>query len=187
MPGAGAAADAVPAPALGRAAPARRRRHRARAEPGPPDRRRADDRARRDDPGAAARAAARERQRARHGAAPDHARPRRRRGHGRPPLRDVCGPDRRGGPTESVFAEPRHPYTLGLLRSRAPDRRAAEAGSPSIPGVPPPIWELPAGCPFRPRCPFAFDRLRGPRTRRSRARARGQGRACWADVREPVR
>ena len=56
--GARAAAPPVPASALGRAAPARRGRDRARSEPGAADRGRADHRARRDDPGAAARASA---------------------------------------------------------------------------------------------------------------------------------
>ena len=56
-------------------------------------------------------------ERARHGGDHDHPRPGRRRRHGRPHQRDVRRPHRRDGPTEELFANPRHPYTLGLLRS----------------------------------------------------------------------
>jgi peptide/nickel transport system ATP-binding protein len=58
------------------------------------------------------------------------------------------------GPTETVFADPRHPYTIGLLRSfpslRGPARRLV-----SIPGSPPNLAEPPTGCRFAPRCPLA--------------------------------
>jgi oligopeptide transport system ATP-binding protein len=89
------------------------------------------------------------------------------------------------GSTEAVFAAPRHPYTLGLLRSVPRIDAELHDRLPSIPGTPPPIWDIPAGCPFRPRCSFAFDRCEvedpplvshGP----------GLAAACWADVREAV-
>jgi len=60
------------------------------------------------------------------------------------------------GPTKAVMGEPRHPYTQ-LLRQAAPDpsehfggRRRFEAR-----GDPPDLANLPPGCPFAPRCPFA--------------------------------
>ncbi|HVS09213.1 MAG TPA: ABC transporter ATP-binding protein [Planctomycetota bacterium] len=59
-----------------------------------------------------------------------------------------------------VFARPLHPYTLGLLES-AP-RLAREGGArpelPSIPGLPPDLARLPAGCAFHPRCSFRIER-----------------------------
>jgi oligopeptide transport system ATP-binding protein len=62
------------------------------------------------------------------------------------------------GPIEPLFDAPRHPYTLGLLRSmpRLDEEMAAELTT--IPGQPPNLQALPAGCSFRDRCPFAFER-----------------------------
>jgi oligopeptide/dipeptide ABC transporter ATP-binding protein len=57
-----------------------------------------------------------------------------------------------------VFEHPGHPYTRGLLNSipdATPDPDAALAG---IPGAPPDMRAVPEGCPFRPRCPHAFDK-----------------------------
>ena len=68
---------AYPAPAFGRPAPARHDRHGARQRARHPDRRRADDRARRDDPGADPRAAEGSADALRHGDAADHPRSRR--------------------------------------------------------------------------------------------------------------
>lgn len=59
-------------------------------------------------------------------------------------------------PTEELFKRPRHPYTIGLMRSRPlfGDRGAI----PTIPGSVANFTQQPAGCPFHPRCEFAFDR-----------------------------
>ncbi|MGH4002384.1 MAG: oligopeptide/dipeptide ABC transporter ATP-binding protein, partial [Pseudonocardiaceae bacterium] len=51
------------------------------------------------------------------------------------------------GPAEEMFSDPWHPYTRGLLAA-LPDR-----GFTAIPGDPPELTALPAGCSFRPRCP----------------------------------
>jgi oligopeptide/dipeptide ABC transporter ATP-binding protein len=57
------------------------------------------------------------------------------------------------GTVDAVFREPRHPYTLGLLRS-VPDIDGVRARLSSIPGAPPDPATPPAGCPFHPRCAF---------------------------------
>jgi peptide/nickel transport system ATP-binding protein/oligopeptide transport system ATP-binding protein len=58
------------------------------------------------------------------------------------------------GSVDQVFREPHHPYTLGLLRS-VPDFDVVREHLSSIPGTPPDLASLPAGCRFRPRCGFA--------------------------------
>jgi oligopeptide transport system ATP-binding protein len=91
------------------------------------------------------------------------------------------------GPTDSVFTAPRHPYTLGLLRSVPRIDQEVHGRLPSIPGAPPPLWSLPAGCPFRPRCEFAFERCEAEDPPLEPVGNGGQAAACWADVREAVR
>jgi oligopeptide/dipeptide ABC transporter ATP-binding protein len=58
------------------------------------------------------------------------------------------------GPINEVMAAPRHPYTRALLDA---DSGHAEPLSRlrAIPGQPPPLTDLPPGCPFAPRCPLA--------------------------------
>jgi oligopeptide transport system ATP-binding protein len=60
-------------------------------------------------------------------------------------------------PTKELFARPANPYTKGLLRS-VPDP-AHEEGTPlyQIPGLPPDVAHLPAGCPFAERCDRVED------------------------------
>ena len=57
-----------------------------------------------------------------------------------------------------LFARPRHPYTIGLIRSvPSIDRRRPLA---PIPGSPPDLIGLGPGCPFAPRCAWASDECR---------------------------
>ena len=60
-------------------------------------------------------------------------------------------------PTVSIFDSPKHPYTQGLLES-IPTVSAQQKVLRMIPGSPPDLTQLPTGCPFHPRCPFAFQR-----------------------------
>ncbi len=57
-----------------------------------------------------------------------------------------------------IYGNPRHPYTLGLLRSvpRLDEPRRAKLDP--IEGQPPNLVRLPPGCPFRPRCRYAVER-----------------------------
>ncbi|MEH1098048.1 ABC transporter ATP-binding protein [Micromonospora sp. CPCC 205561] len=59
-------------------------------------------------------------------------------------------------PTDELFGTPAHPYTAGLL-----DALPERAFRP-IPGHPPMLTDLPAGCAFAPRCDRATDVCRTP-------------------------
>ncbi|MBO0902521.1 ABC transporter ATP-binding protein [Jiella sonneratiae] len=64
------------------------------------------------------------------------------------------------GPARALFADPRHPYTAGLLRCLP---RAGFKGGPAldnIPGFPPPPGSITRGCVFAPRCGLAEERCR---------------------------
>ena len=60
------------------------------------------------------------------------------------------------GTVDEVFRAPRHPYTLGLLRS-VPRFDVVRQSLDSIPGQPPDLVAPPTGCPFQPRCGFARE------------------------------
>jgi len=57
----------------------------------------------------------------------------------------------------ALFRAPRHPYTQQLLQS-FPDLAHPDRALRGIPGSPPRLDAMPAGCRFAPRCPHAFDR-----------------------------
>lgn len=62
------------------------------------------------------------------------------------------------GPADEICSKPAHPYTKALLSALpAADPRARHKGV-QLKGEVPNAIEIPAGCRFRPRCPFAFDR-----------------------------
>ncbi|CAN5647199.1 ABC transporter ATP-binding protein [soil metagenome] len=60
--------------------------------------------------------------------------------------------------TEEIFANPRHPYTVGLMKSIPRlDSREKEKLEP-IRGLPPDLIDLPDMCPFVPRCNYAREK-----------------------------
>ena len=68
------------------------------------------------------------------------------------------------GPVRSLFARPRHPYTLALMECLPhAERRAASRLLPAIPGFLPDPTSAPACCQFAPRCAMAADRCREAR------------------------
>ncbi len=95
------------------------------------------------------------------------------------------------GMVDEVFRAPRHPYTLGLLRS-VPDFDSVQDSLSAIQGSPPDLVLPPPGCRFHPRCPFAQeDCISGEFPLRplsaGRATACIHSEACVADVeRRPV-
>jgi len=64
------------------------------------------------------------------------------------------------GTTKDIFARPRHPYTMGLLK--CVPRLDEERGRKLIPivGLPPNLVNMPPTCAFLPRCPYSIDRCR---------------------------
>jgi oligopeptide/dipeptide ABC transporter ATP-binding protein len=60
------------------------------------------------------------------------------------------------GDRESVFRDPRHPYTRALLAS-APRLHQIELVRPTVKGEPPSPIDIPTGCSFHPRCPRATE------------------------------
>ena len=85
---------------------------------------------------------------------------------------------------EALFAEPLHPYTHGLLNSipRLASLGGRGAGAAErlkeIPGIVPPLTDLPAGCVFAPRCPLADERCRAEYPPYQEKRPRHWA-ACW--------
>jgi oligopeptide/dipeptide ABC transporter ATP-binding protein len=63
------------------------------------------------------------------------------------------------GSVDEVIADPKHPYTVGLLRC-LPRISAERRKIRPIPGLVPDLAELPPGCPFSPRCDQVMDACR---------------------------
>ncbi len=59
------------------------------------------------------------------------------------------------GSVEQVLRQPQHPYTWGLLASVPSLRGDPDADLTPVGGSPPSMLNLPAGCPFHPRCRYA--------------------------------
>jgi peptide/nickel transport system ATP-binding protein len=60
------------------------------------------------------------------------------------------------GDIKKVFGAPRHPYTQGLI-SAFPSVLGSKRTLKSIPGSPPDLLDVPKGCSFHPRCPYAME------------------------------
>ncbi len=61
------------------------------------------------------------------------------------------------GTAEQVLGSPGHPYTRGLMACDPAHAAPGLDRLPAIPGVVPPPGDMPAGCPFHPRCALATD------------------------------
>ena len=78
----------------------------------------------------------------------------------------------------AVFRAPRHPYSLGLLSS-FPALHGPRQAMEGIPGSPPDLRNMPSGCPFHPRCGYAFDRCRTDPPPLLDLDAGSRAAACW--------
>ena len=66
------------------------------------------------------------------------------------------------GEVADVLANPRHPYTMGLLAAVPRLDAPKDAPLADIPGTVPPPWNWPSGCAFHPRCPHARPECSSP-------------------------
>ena len=75
-----------------------------------------------------------------------------------------CGRIVESAPIQTLFTNPRHPYTHGLIRS-IPSFDSTKGNNrqrlPTIEGMVPSLAALPPGCNFQSRCDWATDRCRG--------------------------
>jgi oligopeptide transport system ATP-binding protein len=62
------------------------------------------------------------------------------------------------GPVRDIFRNPQHPYTAGLLSSMPRLDEAESTRLATIPGQPPNLQRLPAGCAFNDRCKYVMER-----------------------------
>jgi oligopeptide/dipeptide ABC transporter ATP-binding protein len=83
------------------------------------------------------------------------------------------------GPAAAVYHDPRHPYTMALLRSVPRLDRPRQARLDPIEGVPPDLTRLDQGCSFRPRCRFAVEACALSKPPLMPAGAPGQLSACF--------
>jgi oligopeptide/dipeptide ABC transporter ATP-binding protein len=89
------------------------------------------------------------------------------------------------GTARELYAHPRHPYTLGLLRSVPRLDEARRARLDPIEGQPPDLSRLPPGCAFTPRCAFRVERCLTERPVLRPAGENGHVSACWEIERLP--
>jgi oligopeptide/dipeptide ABC transporter ATP-binding protein len=84
-------------------------------------------------------------------------------------------------PVRGLFYNPKHPYTKALLDSIP--KLGSKESLYVIPGQPPDLSVLPAGCSFYPRCPSAMDRCRAEEPWELHMGDRGTVR-CWLPIQE---
>jgi len=82
-----------------------------------------------------------------------------------------------------LYANPRHPYTLGLLRSVPRLDEPRRARLDPIEGQPPDLSRLPAGCAFAPRCSYRVARCEAEAPALEAAGPPGHVTACWESER----
>ena len=84
-------------------------------------------------------------------------------------------------PVKDLYANPSHPYTIGLLGSLPRVEDGRHERLMSIEGRPPVLGQEPSACPFAPRCRFVIDRCRQENPPLMRVGENHRA-ACWVDV-----
>jgi oligopeptide transport system ATP-binding protein len=83
-------------------------------------------------------------------------------------------------PVADLYANPLHPYTRGLLGSLPRVDIQSDEDLVHIEGMPPDLLHKPKGCPFAPRCKWAFSRCHAENP--PLANLHGHEVACWWDI-----
>ncbi|HEY41869.1 MAG TPA: ABC transporter ATP-binding protein [Dehalococcoidia bacterium] len=84
-------------------------------------------------------------------------------------------------PTDELYGNPKHPYTIGLLASVPRLDSERKESLRIIKGLPPNLSRLPGGCSFHPRCEYTFDRCREEVPQLEEV-APGHFRSCFYDA-----
>jgi oligopeptide/dipeptide ABC transporter ATP-binding protein len=89
------------------------------------------------------------------------------------------------GPSSELFAHPRHPYTIGLLKSvpRLGETRNKRKLVP-IAGVPPNLIDMPANCAFLPRCSYRKAQCENEPWPQLREVGKNHHISCYVDIKE---
>jgi oligopeptide transport system ATP-binding protein len=82
---------------------------------------------------------------------------------------------------DDLYANPSHPYTLGLIGSLPRVDQDDHKRLFSIEGLPPMLLKKPTACPFAPRCKWAIDRCWEENPTLEEV-APNHRIACWVDV-----
>ena len=85
------------------------------------------------------------------------------------------------GLTDEIYANPKHPYTIGLLKSVPRLDKPKTKDMDVIEGMPPNLARLPEGCPFSERCKFVMDQCRDEKPLLKEV-GEGHFRACFYDA-----
>ncbi len=85
------------------------------------------------------------------------------------------------GPVKQIYANPQHPYTVGLLGSLPRLDASGKKRLVSIEGLPPVLYQKPNYCPFAPRCAYRVERCLHENPMLT-AVGPEQRAACWVDV-----
>ena len=88
-------------------------------------------------------------------------------------------------PTETLFAEVRHPYTEALLRSIPKTTQRNHTRLAAIAGRPPDLINPPTGCSFSPRCPYVQAKCINDEPPLVPSQTEGHLFACWYPVGSP--
>ena len=88
------------------------------------------------------------------------------------------------GSADEIFYNPKHEYTKGLMRS-IPSIDGGESKLQPISGTPIDLLNMPAGCPFAPRCEVAMKICLRERCQRMQLNDWHQA-ACWMNVKDEI-